>query len=59
MDFKIKKRSHSNKKKLMLWIDQDLIDRLEGIKPDEITVQEAIRQLTEEYVTDFEALGGV
>lgn len=59
MDFKSVKRSHSKKKKIMLYIDESLIDSIEAIKPIEITVQEAIRQICRDFIEDTDAMGGL
>jgi hypothetical protein len=45
IEFNYVKRSPSKKRKMMLWIEETVIDRIENAKPNEITSQEAIRQL--------------
>lgn len=56
MEFRIVKKSHGPKKKLMLWIGQDLIEKVELIKPAEITVQEAMRQMLVDKLDDMEMM---
>ncbi len=45
MEFIYRKQSPTKKLKLMLWCNASLVQRIEKIKPDEITTQEAMRQL--------------
>jgi hypothetical protein len=59
MEFRTVKRSFSKKKKLMLFIDEELIEKLEKMKPIEITNQEAIRQIVRDFIEDYEMLGGL
>ena len=59
MEFRTIKRSFSKKKKLMLFIDEELIEKLEKMKPIEITNQEAIRQIVRDFIEDHEMLGGL
>ena len=59
MDFLEVKKTQTKKKKLMLWIDRELIEKLDEIKPAKITTQEAIRQIVKGFIEDAEALGGL
>jgi len=49
MEFKNIKRTTSNKKKLMLWIDIDICESFENMGND-ITVQEGMRQVLRHFV---------
>jgi hypothetical protein len=40
--------------KLMLWVEKDTLNRLELLRPDKITIQECIRQILDNYLTDPE-----
>ena len=40
------------KKKLMLWIETDALDRIEAIRPENLTPQECIRQILTSYLAD-------
>ena len=57
MEFKIVKKSYTKKKKLMLYIDKEVLDVLDDMQPTTITVQEKIRQILKEYCIDD--LGGL
>ena len=57
MEFKIVKKSYTKKKKLMLYIDREVLDVLDDMEPTSITVQEKIRQILKEYCSDD--LGGL
>jgi len=61
MDFLQIKKTSSRKRKMMLWIDEDLVSKLELMPPVDITVQEKIRQIVkgfmEEDVTDDDIEG--
>jgi len=57
MEFKIVKKSYTKKKKLMLYIDREVLDVLDDMQPTTITVQEKIRQILKEYCIDD--LGGL
>ena len=59
MRFQDIKRTKVPKKKLMLWVDQDIIDKIEELKPPSITVQEAIRQVLNHYVNEDDYLEGL
>lgn len=49
-DFKMIKRSKQKKKKLMLWIDQEVVDSFELMEPTNITTQEKMRQVLRHFV---------
>lgn len=57
--FKQVKRTTTKKKKLMLWVDNSLIEEIESLKPRGITTQEAIRQILAYYVEETKALNGL
>ena len=59
MDFLPIKKSFTKKKKLMLWIDMEIIDTLDSMKPPHITIQEAIRQILKNFIEDGDELGGL
>jgi hypothetical protein len=59
MRFQDIKRTKVPKKKLMLWVDQDIVDKIEELKPPSITVQEAIRQVLNHYVNEDDYLEGL
>ena len=40
------------KKKVMLWIEIDALDRIEAIRPTNLTTQECIRQILTAYLAD-------
>ena len=40
------------KKKLMLWIETDALERIEAIRPSNLTPQECIRQILTSYLAD-------
>lgn len=52
MDFKEVKKSYTKKRKLMLYIDKDICELIDDMQPNTITVQEKIRQILQEFVTD-------
>ena len=52
MELREVKKTHSKKKKLMLWIDTELVEALDVMKPPAITVQECIRQIIAHYVNE-------
>lgn len=54
VDFLSVKKSHAKKKKMMLWIDLADLDRIEEVKPPEITNQEAIRQIIKNFLEEGE-----
>lgn len=56
MEFQNLKRTSSRKKKMMLYIEESLCDAIDEIKPPEITTQEAIRQICQDFITDFKSL---
>jgi len=47
--FKLIKRSKQKKKKLMLWIDVDIVGVFEEMHPQNITVQEKMRQVLRHF----------
>ena len=59
MEFEDVRKTRTKKKKMMLWIDRDLIERLDELKPPRITTQEAIRQVIKSFVEDSESMGGL
>lgn len=42
---KFTEKTKGEKKKIMLWIDIETLDKIELVKPEDITIQEAIRQI--------------
>ena len=38
------------KRKMMLWIEEETLARLELIRPDKLTLQECIRQIIDNYL---------
>ena len=59
MEFKDVKKTHTKKRKLMLWVDESLCNQIEELKPPSITLQEAIRQVLKFYVQDDALLEGL
>jgi hypothetical protein len=49
-----KKKKTPEKIKLMLWVEKAVVDKLEMIRPHNITVQECIRQILGNFVTEEE-----
>ena len=49
-------RSKTKRKKLMLWIPEDLVMRVDLIKPPGITTQEAIRQIVSDWLVEEDPL---
>lgn len=52
MDFLQIKKTSSRKRKMMLWIDEDLVSKLELMPPVDITVQEKIRQIVKGFMEE-------
>jgi len=52
MNFKDIKRTKVPKRKLMLWVDEEYLQKLEGMKPPTITLQESIRQIIKYYIDE-------
>lgn len=59
MDFRVVKKSHTKKKKLMLWVEEALIEKIDMIKPNEITTQEAMRQLLEDKISEMDMMSSL
>ena len=45
--FEVSKGYQKGRKKILLAIDESTLDRLNAVKPDNLTAQECIRQLIE------------
>ena len=50
--FHIVRRSKQRKTKLMLLVDNEVLDALRALPPSEISVQEKIRQVLRNFVED-------
>ena len=59
MKFEDIKRTKVPKRKLMLWIDESIIEQIEMLKPPTITTQEAIRQVLQHYIGEDDLLEGL
>lgn len=59
MDFRIVRKSHSKKRKLMLWVEEALIEKIDMVKPAEITTQEAMRQLLEDKISEMDMMSSL
>lgn len=59
MEFRSVRRSPSRKRNLLLSLNVEDIERIEALKPIEITTQEAIRQIVKDFLDENEALGGL
>ena len=42
------------KRKIMLWIEEETLDRIEAVRPKELTTQECMRQILNSYLADVE-----
>ncbi len=50
IDFVPIKRTGTKKRKLMLWVDEYDVERMEQLEPVNITVQEKIRQMVKTFL---------
>lgn len=57
VDFKNIKKDRAKKRKLMLWIESEICDEIDSLKPKSITTQEAIRQIIKYHLNEQRLLG--
>ena len=50
----VTEKPKKQKVKMMLWIETETLNRLELLRPEKITLQECIRQILDNYLTDPE-----
>lgn len=55
----MKKKNKGKKTKLMLWIDNELLENISDLKQPEMTRQEAIRQILNYHVEMEKNLSGL
>lgn len=57
--FKSVKKNKKPKRRLMLYIDQEMIDDIDSLKPRGLTTQEAIRQILAYHIEETKTLNGL